>query len=166
MSLEKPRDKTEKDPPNPFTSILRGTVVFIGIGNTLRGDDGLGPALVERLKSKVNFPCINGGDVPENYFGKIVKEQPDTVVLIDAVQLFLDPGDYRILTHTEVLNTGFSTHNASPSIFMEHLERETGAQVYMIGIQPHSIDFGNTLSGAVKRTLTHLERLISAALRQ
>ncbi len=116
--------------------------VFVGIGNSMRGDDGLGPAFVERLKNKVDFPCINGRDIPENYFGKIVNEQPDTVILIDAVQLFLEPGEYRVLQHDDLLNAGFSTHSASPSILMEYLGGENGAKIYMLGIQPNSVIFG------------------------
>lgn len=166
MGHKNPAEKSKDNhSTNPFTSILAGKIVFVGIGNSIRRDDGLGPALVQRLRDKVDYPCINGGDVPENSFGMIVREQPDTIVLIDAVQLFLDPGEYRILTKSDLLNTGFSTHNTSPSIFMEQLERETGAHVYLVGIQPHSIDYGNGLSDAIKRTLAHLERIIPEALR-
>jgi len=168
--MSKPKKSTENyfwenDPNNPFTALFNGKVVFVGIGNSIRGDDGLGPVLVERLKNKVDFPCINGGDVPENYFGKIVNEQPDTVVLIDAAELFLDPGEYRVLQYEEILNAGFSTHSASPSILMEYLVRETGAKVYMLGVQPDSVHFGGGLSIAVKSALARLEKLILEALR-
>ncbi len=151
-------------PDNPFTSLLNGRIVFVGIGNTMRGDDGLGPVLVERLKNKIDLPCINGGEVPENYFGIIVKEHPDTVVLIDAVQLFLDPGEYRVLQYDEILNAGFSTHTASPSIFMGYLGSETGAAIYMLGVQPVNTNLGGELSAPVKRTLARLENLILEAL--
>jgi len=148
--MSKPKKSADKNfrnnySLNPFTSLLNGKIVFVGIGNSMRGDDGLGPVLVERLKDKVDSLCINGGDVPENYFGKIVKEQPDTVVLIDAVELFL--------------------HSASPSILMEYLGRETGAEVYMLGVQPNSVHFGDGLSVSVKHALAHLEKLILEALR-
>jgi len=168
--MSKPKKSADKNfrnnySLNPFTSLLNGKIVFVGIGNSMRGDDGLGPVLVERLKDKVDSLCINGGDVPENYFGKIVKEQPDTVVLIDAVELFLQPGEYRLLRHDDLLNAGFSTHSASPSILMEYLGRETGAEVYMLGVQPNSVHFGDGLSVSVKHALAHLEKLILEALR-
>ena len=30
--------------------ILKGKVVIVGIGNTLKGDDGFGPAVIEQLR--------------------------------------------------------------------------------------------------------------------
>ncbi len=33
-------------------------ILLIGFGNTLRGDDGLGPALVERLAASVSHPTL------------------------------------------------------------------------------------------------------------
>ncbi len=163
---KKSADKSflEHDSINPFLSILKGKIIFVGIGNSMRGDDGFGPAFIARLKNRVDFPCINGRDIPENYFGKIVNEQPDTIILIDAVQLFLEPGEYRLLRHDDLLNAGFSTHSASPSILMEYLGEETGAKVYMLGVQPNSVNFGGGLSIAVKHTLARLEKLILEAL--
>ncbi len=167
MSISKKsaeNDFRKNDFHNPFTLLFNGKIVFVGIGNSMRGDDGLGPAFVKQLKNKVDFQCINGGDVPENYFGKIVNEHPDTVIFIDAVQLFLEPGEYRVLQHDDLLNAGFSTHSASPSILMEYLGRETGAKVYMLGVQPNSVIFGGELSVSVKRTLARLDKLILEAL--
>ena len=71
---------------------LRGKTVIVGIGNSLRGDDGFGPALVQRLQGRVRPVCIDAGVAPENYLGRIVKEQPDTVLLVDAAHLGLEPG--------------------------------------------------------------------------
>jgi len=70
-----------------------------------------------------------------------------------------------LLRHDDLLNAGFSTHSASPSILMEYLGRETGAEVYMLGVQPNSVHFGDGLSVSVKHALAHLEKLILEALR-
>ena len=39
---------------------LKGNVLLIGIGNTLRGDDGAGPALIERLEGRVKALLMDG----------------------------------------------------------------------------------------------------------
>jgi len=57
--MSKPKKSADKNfrnnySLNPFTSLLNGKIVFVGIGNSMRGDDGLGPVLVERLKDKVD----------------------------------------------------------------------------------------------------------------
>ena len=82
---------------NPFTDILKGKTVIVGIGNSLRGDDGLGPELILKLQGKLKAVCIDAGNSPESYTGKIVKENPDTILLVDAVHLNLPPGQYRLL---------------------------------------------------------------------
>ena len=64
----------------------------MGIGNTLHNDDGVGSLVASRLQDKL--PCIvyDAGPNPENYLGKIIKDMPDNVVIIDAVQLdYCDP---------------------------------------------------------------------------
>ena len=69
---------------NLFLPVLRGKTVIVGMGNPLRGDDGFGPALIERLRGKVSATCIDAGIAPENYVGRIVKETPDTILLVDV----------------------------------------------------------------------------------
>ena len=56
--------------PNPFRSIIQGKTVFFGIGSTLRGDDGFGPVLVQKLQGKINAVCINAENAPEKFIKK------------------------------------------------------------------------------------------------
>ena len=90
----------------------------MGIGNTLRADDGFGPALIDRLKEKMKAVCINAGSAPENFTGKIVKEKPNTIIIVDALHLGLSPGEYKILKKDDIAKSGFSTHNISPHMFI------------------------------------------------
>ncbi len=148
---------------NPFSDICRGKTVFVGIGNNLRGDDGIGPLIIERLRQLMSRPCIDAGSVPENSFGPIAKENPDTVVIIDAVQLFLKPGAYRLLSAEEVLETGFSTHTLSPSVFMQYLKEATNAEVYLLGIQPMSTELGSGVSAQLEESVNKIITLIVQA---
>ena len=100
-------------PPN-FKNIFKGKVVILGIGNILRGDDGLGPVLIERLtlrlqksanlKGNIELVCFDAGTTPENYAGKIIKEKPGTILIVDALHLGKNPGDYEILKKKILLN--------------------------------------------------------------
>ena len=63
------------------------SLVILGIGNDIRGDDGLGPYIIEELSNKKealednsdidsifdlkDLFLINGGSVPENFTSKI-----------------------------------------------------------------------------------------------
>jgi len=146
---------------NRFSEILKGKVVIIGIGNILRADDGVGPLLVQQLRGKINAVCFDAGTAPENYTGKIIKEAPDTILLVDALHLGREGGEYEVLTKEEILNSGLTTHDISPKMLIEYLEKETGANIYMLGIQPESVAFGKPMSGAVKAALNLLVKNLS-----
>jgi hydrogenase 3 maturation protease len=139
-----------------LSSLLNGKTVIVGIGNPLRGDDGFGPHLVELLRNTVKAVCIDAGTAPESYIGKIIKEDPDTVLIVDAVHLGLEPGEFRVMEGSEILQSGFTTHDLSPRMFMDHLEQRTRARIYMLGVQPQSVHFGDEMSEPVKRTAEQL----------
>jgi len=141
--------------------LLKGKVVFMGIGNILRGDDGIGPELVARLSGKGLF-TVDAGTVPENYIRPVVRLDPDTVVIVDAVSMDSDRGVVELLDRSEILgNTGFTTHTLSPVMVMERLEEETGARVVMLAIQPGTLEFGAPLSPEVARLLEVLPDLLT-----
>jgi hydrogenase 3 maturation protease len=158
------RNKSKAILSNPFKQIIKGKTMLFGIGNTLRCDDGFGPILIERLMGKVNAPCIDGGSAPENYFGKIIKEKPDTLLIFDAVHLDLKPGAYKILPPDKLQNTGFSTHNIPLKILTEYVKSEIDADIYVVGVQPLSVSFGTTLSKPVAATINKIENLIIAVI--
>jgi len=145
--------------------ILKGNVVIVGIGNSLRGDDGFGPALIERLKGEVSALCIDAQTAPENYIGKIAKAKPDTILIADSVHLRLLPGECRILTKSDILNCGLSTHDISPAMLIGFLEKETRANIYLLGVQPKSVSFAEEMSDDMKKALEEVTKLIKEALR-
>ncbi|NVL93516.1 MAG: hydrogenase 3 maturation endopeptidase HyCI [Desulfobacterales bacterium] len=146
-----------------FKNILRGKVVIVGVGDTLRGDDGFGPALIARLKGMVKAVCLGAGSAPENFTDKIVKEKPDTILIVDALHLGLPPGEYEILKKDDIVDCGFSTHDISPRMFIEYLENQTKASIYMLGVQPKNLSFGQEIADSVKNTLAAITDLIKEA---
>lgn len=145
--------------------ILKDKVVILGIGNPLKGDDGFGPALVERLQGKITAVCLDAGTAPESYAGKIVKADPDTVLLVDAVHLDRAPGTWEILEKAEILKSGFTTHDISPRMFMDYLDNQIRADIYMLGVQPQTLALGGEMSEEVHKTLESLEKIILEVLR-
>lgn len=144
-------------------SILKGKVVIVGIGNTLRGDDGAGPALIERLQAKVKASCIDAGSAPENFSGKILKEKPDTILMVDALHLGLAAGEYEVLEKEGIVKAGLTTHDISPRMFIEYLKSQTSADIFILGIQPKELSLGEGLSLPVKKTLEKVTDLIKEA---
>ncbi len=145
-----------KELEEKIRELLKGRIVYMGMGNILRGDDGIGSKLVEELRKK-GAEVVDAGTVPENYVGPVKRLEPDTIVMIDAVHLGSEPGSVELLKRDEILeNSGFSTHSLSPVLVMERLESETGASVFMLAIQPGTLKLGAPLSPPVNRLLTTL----------
>jgi hydrogenase 3 maturation protease len=127
--------------------------VFVGMGNMLLGDDGLGPELAACL-SALGYAVIDAGTVPENHIGAVARRKPRMVILLDAVHLGREAGAIELLDRQAILDgTGFSTHTLSPALVMERLESETGAEVLMLAIQPATLEMGAPLSPPVAATL-------------
>jgi len=136
----------------------------VGIGHPLRGDDGLGPALIGRLKNRVRAVCLDAGSSPENYAGAVIREAPDTVLLVDAVHLERPAGAWEILKEEEIGRAGLSTHDLSPKMFIEYLKAWTRARIYLLGVQPEKLALGDPLSASVQETLGMIEENVKEVL--
>lgn len=145
---------------------LKGKVVILGIGNTLKGDDGFGPELIKQLKGRVTAELIDGGVAPENYLKPIVDLRPDTIMILDAVHFGGSPGDIRILEPKDLLSAGISTHNLSPKMLIDFLGRDHSADIFVLAIQPESIEFGKKMSQEVRRAEEEIEELLVKILRE
>jgi hydrogenase 3 maturation protease len=143
---------------------LKGKVVILGVGNPLRGDDGAGPYLIERLRGCVDATLLDCEDVPENFLGQIAENQPSSVLLIDAIDFGMPPGATALLEGDELEGVSLSTHHSSLQLFIKCLKAETESNVLVIGIQPKSTRFGDGISSEVKETLDLLQHIIKRAL--
>ena len=146
---------------------VRGHVAIVGIGNILRGDDGLGPKFIELLSARqwksVNlFDC---GTAPENYIFSILVTSCDTVVLIDAADLGGQPGEIKVLGLDEIKGISFSTHNPSPRLFTDLLKTgKDDLNIFVVSIQPKTTNLGEGLSEDVLKSLNALADIFSEIL--
>jgi hydrogenase 3 maturation protease len=137
---------------------MAGRTLILGVGNPMRGDDAAGPEVAEALK-KAGFPnVINCRDVPEKYTKDILKVQPETVVIIDTVNLDGAPGELRVIEIDEISETGFSTHQMALKLLARYVKTHIRADVFLLGIKPESIAFEAPLSDAVR---TSIDTIIS-----
>lgn len=137
---------------------LKGKVVIIGIGNTLRGDDGVGSLLASWIKDKIPYTVYDVATSPENYLGKIIKDKPDNLVIIDAVDFGAKPGEFSLLEAQDLKATNlFCTHNASIGLTINYLQSNLKVDIIILIIQPKTILFSENLSPEVNATLDKLE---------
>ena len=136
--------------------IIKSKTLVLGIGNRLKEDDGAGPALIEKLQrsSSKGLGLIDGGLTPENYSGKIKELKPETLVLVDAVDLKAEPGAFRIIEAERFGLNSLSTHNIPFTIFISYLkEALPELKVYVLGIQPKRVALGEGLSPEVSQAI-------------
>lgn len=115
--------------------------ILLGVGNPLLGDDGAGCFVAEKF-SEEGWKCYNCGTTPENITGIIRREKPERVLIIDAADMGIIPGELRIITKEKIEDAGIGTHQLSLSHLLSYLENLSG-EVILIGIQPENTEFGN-----------------------
>ncbi len=150
---------------NELKDRVKGKIALIGIGNRFRGDDGVGPELVDRLKSQIpnlksQIELIDAGEVPENYLEKIIQSRPDTILLVDAVDLGGPPGETELIEPEDLKGGSFSTHNASLKLVIDYLKSQTEATVLLLGIQPKNLRMDSGLSKPVEQALKTVEECL------
>ena len=143
---------------------LKGKALLVGIGNTLRGDDGAGPKLIELLEGKVKAALLDVGEVPESYTGKILAAGADTVVLLDAADFGAEAGQWAILEPEEFADRALSTHQLSLRLFCRFIKESSSADVMALGIQPAGIGLGEPMSAAVNQSVHDLARILEEEL--
>lgn len=137
---------------------LKGKVVILGIGNALQGDDAIGSLLASRLKDKIPYIVYDSGSSPENYLGKIIKDKPDNIIIIDAADFGACPGEFSLFEGEEIKTTNiFSTHNASIALTINYLQTHIRADIIVLIIQPKNTSFSDKLSPELEKTLNELE---------
>lgn len=125
-------------------------LIILGIGNDIRGDDGLGPYIINCLSNlnkdasnnnvlggadidnsvnlgdiirfSENILLINGGSVPENFTGPIKKFNPSHIIIIDACLMNMNPGEVNIVSKDNIVNVSVSTHSMSLTYLIKYLE--------------------------------------------
>ena len=138
--------------------ILKGKVLIIGVGNTLKSDDGFGPILTERLQGKVAASIINAGIVPENYISKVSQINPDVVVIVDVANLGKQPGTIEILAPQQLSKiNSVSTHGLPIKMFIELISSEAKTDVFLLAVQPKTLKLKEELSPELLERLEDLE---------
>ena len=140
---------------------IQGHIVVMGIGNPCRGDDAAGSMVAQLISDGPGLRVIDAQDVPENYVRQVVGESPDTVVLVDAVDLDSAPGSVAFLDKDEVAGYWPSTHRMPLSLLMDYLERETHARIFLIAIQPRHSAFMQPMSGEVHASVAGIAGMLN-----
>ena len=111
--------------------------ILLGVGNELRGDDGIGVFVAKHFYAE-GWKAIDCGMLPENYSSVVRKERPELLVIVDATDMGLEPGSIRAIPKEKIGGLALSTHSMPLSLLIDLLEPHCG-KVVLVGIQPKTI---------------------------
>lgn len=141
-------------------------IVIVGVGNPMKGDDGLGAMCAELIyrgllkNPRDDLKVIIGGEVPENYTGKIRSLQPTHVLIIDACASRKKPGSVFLVDEKMIKDQAGATHQVPLSMLVKYIRETMHAGVIIVGVEPKSLDWGKPLSTPVKVSITTLARAL------
>lgn len=134
--------------------------LILGMGNRLKGDDGVGPYICELIQDRVRAPVLDVGSALENYLGPISRLQPEAILLLDAADLGMDPGDRAFLERDALACSGPSTHTVSVDFMLGMLDRDQQIRFRFLGIQPKRVRLGESLSAPVRASAIQIADVI------
>ena len=109
-------------------------------------DDGVGVYIGRKIKNKGTISSLTVEASIENYIGKINSLNPDILILIDCVDMKSAAGIFKLLAVSQIQDLTFNTHNIS----LKRLSEFFNMPVFILGIQPEKICFGENISYLVK----------------
>ena len=139
-----------------------GRTLVLGLGNPLRGDDGVGAAALDSLRSSSLVPpwvhlwSAQDGDV----LGPVLSEHWRRIVVIDAADLGKAPGGWMRLGAgaLAVLPGRASSHRVSlvDALGIAQALGQAPDRLTIFAVQPLSIDWGSGLSEPLAQALAGL----------
>jgi hydrogenase maturation protease len=139
-------------------------IAVIGIGQSLRGDDGIGPEAVRRwiteFPADTQDPRIQTRLLETPGLGLIdYLQECDAAILVDAVSTGGSEGAVRIFESTPetMLTPAEKTAHGFGVVETLSLARKSGIQLpsrlILIGIEGHHYELGRSLSGPVREAI-------------
>ncbi|MGQ9800297.1 MAG: hydrogenase maturation protease [Candidatus Saccharicenans sp.] len=149
---------------------LRGLerLLVLGTGNALKADDAAGllvASLLERglsRRQKLRIKILRVYELIDSYHRRIKRLHPSHLIVIDAVDMGRRPGSIMVTR----LELGQKKEKISSEFYLllEKLAAESACRIYLVGIQPDSLDFGHPITPAVKEACRQVsEALINLA---
>jgi coenzyme F420 hydrogenase subunit delta len=122
--------------------------LVMGVGNTLCGDDGFGPAVVEYIEGHCRVPSDTavldvGTGVREILFNIILSEvRPERIIIVDAMECGRRPGEVFNVSIEDVPKikaNDFSVHMLPTTNMLKELRDMCHMEVVVLAAQPKVI---------------------------
>jgi len=124
------------------------STLILGCGNTLLGDDGFGPVVIDYLEKHYTVPkdvaiLDVGTGVREVLFNFILAEKkPERIIIIDACDCNREPGEVFIVSIEDIpekKSHDFSVHQMPTLNMLKELRDLCHVEVVVLSAQPESV---------------------------
>jgi hydrogenase maturation protease len=139
------------------------SVLILGLGNPLRGDDGIGPRVIKELNRRGLPEGVAALDAGTGGLDLLhVLEGWEQVILIDTAGIGQGPGQFIRFAPGEARFVGtsdtLSLHNAglAEALALAKAIGQPLPEMVIFGVQPEKISWGEGLSPAVEAALPAL----------
>jgi hydrogenase 3 maturation protease len=136
------------------------TVMFAGVGNVLRSDDGVGVYIVSAIRARENISTLLVEASIENYISKINSIGPEVLIIADCIDFNREPGHSGVIPIDQIHEFTISSHNISLKRVSQHLKME----VYVIGIQPADLRVSENMTPSVKNAADKIIDLLNETI--
>jgi len=142
-------------------------IAVLGLGNILLQDEGIGVHVVKELENNYSFKpqisLIDGGTSGFDllpYF-----EENDKIIIVDAVNFGENPGFIGAYENDDILrqlNSKLSLHHLGLTDLLADLKLHDiePSEIYLLGIQPHSMEMSLKLSTIISAKFDRLVELV------
>lgn len=142
-----------------------GDLVFVGLGNPLRGDDGIGVKIAAKLSETLRHERVKILVVEERVDllpRELERLKPAMILFFDAADFGGKPGEIRLMSLRESAGKAISTHE----IPLELVVKISGisSPTYLLGVQVKSLEFGEQVSPPVKAAGEEVIRFLQETL--
>ena len=128
------------------------SLVFIGVGHPLRGDDYIGSHVVKevmkRAEGRRNVHLFDAEGSVETIIAKVVELKPSHVIFIDACEMSGQPGETRLISMDQTDYPFFTTHGIPLKLLAQKILSES--ETWVLAIQPKQVEFSDRLSPEVQ----------------
>lgn len=142
---------------------MQSMTLILGLGNPLRGDDGIGPRVIEEVMRRglpEGVSSLDGGTAGLDLLN--VLEGWKRVVVVDAADVGREPGQFLRFTPDQArlveAEDSFSLHHAGLGevLALADVLGQTLPELTIFGVQPARVGWGQGLSPVVVAALPAL----------
>jgi len=139
----------------------------IGLGNMLRGDDGIGPVIIQNLEQSgksLQIRPIDAGSDAFTILDHLLGTDP--VLIIDCARMGKMPGAVQKILSKDAefltTNIGMSLHGFSLAEVWQ-IAQSLGVEneLSVIGVEPNTLEFNSGLSKVVKKSIPIILQMVA-----